>query len=285
MTSAPSPSPSAQPWAERILHVVDHIRTHLDDELTPEPLARLAGFSLHHFHRVFRGMIGQSVMEFVRDQRLERAAFRLKYGDRPVTEIAFDAGYGSHEAFTRAFRARFEAPPSGYREATRALQDAALPMARRREAEQPVLAWRRIGAYDGAADVWTRIMAFAGEQALFWPGVRILGFVHDDPEIVPIDRLRYDAVIAVDPTQRARLATLPLPDGARWDVVPAGQYAVALHVGPYEDSARTYVGLLGQALPRQGVELADEPVIEVYLNSPADTPPAELRTEIMVRLA
>ena len=104
-------------WGARILTVVDHVQRHLDDEdLAPEQLAELAGFSLHHFHRVFRGLTGESVMGFVRRLRLERAAQRLSYEPTSVTEVAFDAGYNSHEAFTRAFRARFGVPPRDYRE-------------------------------------------------------------------------------------------------------------------------------------------------------------------------
>lgn len=70
-------------WVERILRVVDYIGSHLDDELDPKELAKIAGFSLHHFHRVFRGMLGESVMGFVRRLRLERAAMRLKFSDEP----------------------------------------------------------------------------------------------------------------------------------------------------------------------------------------------------------
>jgi AraC family transcriptional regulator len=271
-------------WADRMLRVVDHIQAHLDAELRPEQLAAIAGFSLHHFHRVFRGMVGQSVMDFVRDQRLERAAFHLKYGDRPVTQIAFDAGYGSHEAFTRAFKTRFDAPPSSYRDTSRALIDDEIAIVFRREAETPVLCWRRLGEYDGSSDVWAALLGFAGAEQLLGAHTRFLGFVLDDPDIVPSDRLRYDAALTLTAAQQRVLAERQLPAGVRLHILPAGNYARALHVGPYHESARTYVSLLGRALPSRGVELMDDPVVECYLNSPADTPPAELRTEILVRL-
>ncbi len=50
-------------WADRILRVLDVIHTKLDGDLDPAALAATAGFSLHHFHRVFRGMVGESVMQ------------------------------------------------------------------------------------------------------------------------------------------------------------------------------------------------------------------------------
>ena len=103
-------------YQERILRVLVHIQTHLDHFLDLEALASLAHFSPCHFHRVFRGMVGEPVMEHVRRLRLERAAHLLKTTAGPITQIAFDSGYETHEAFTRAFRAMFEASPTEFRQ-------------------------------------------------------------------------------------------------------------------------------------------------------------------------
>src|ERR1017187_9684083 len=102
-------------YQERILRVLVYIQTHLDDPLTLDDLAGVACFSPYHFHRIFRGLVGEPVAEHLRRLRLERAAGRLKFTDRQVIDIALDAGYDSHEAFTRAFRANFGRPPSIYR--------------------------------------------------------------------------------------------------------------------------------------------------------------------------
>src|SRR5262245_37587423 len=65
-------------YRRRMLSVLVHIQQHLDDELTLEELARVASFSQFHFHRLFRGLIGESVKEHVRRLRLERAAHQLR---------------------------------------------------------------------------------------------------------------------------------------------------------------------------------------------------------------
>src|SRR2546421_2579745 len=108
-----------QAYKERILKALVHIQQHLDHALSLEDLARVAHFSAYHFHRIFRGMVGESVKEHVRRLRLERAAHRLKHGDQPITSVAFEAGYETHEAFTRAFGAMFGTTPSRFRELRR----------------------------------------------------------------------------------------------------------------------------------------------------------------------
>ncbi len=102
-------------YTARILRVLEHIQHNLDAAMAPAELARVASFSPYHFQRIFRGMVGESVMGHIRRLRLERAAAKLKHTDRSVTHLAFAAGYETHEAFTRAFASHFGCPPSKFR--------------------------------------------------------------------------------------------------------------------------------------------------------------------------
>src|SRR5262245_53327140 len=102
-------------YKERILRVLLHVQQHLDGPLPLEELARLACLSPHHFHHVFSGMLGEPLAGHVRRLRLERAAGRLKLTEMPVVQIAFEAGYETHEAFTRAFRKNFSLSPLQFR--------------------------------------------------------------------------------------------------------------------------------------------------------------------------
>src|ERR1017187_8045820 len=114
---------TAADYHERILRTLLHIQAHLDDALDLDDLAHVACFSPYHFHRVFRGLVGEPVQEHVRRLRLERAAHRLKLQDEAVTKLAWDAGYESHEAFTRAFHNIFGMPPSQFRAAHQGAPD------------------------------------------------------------------------------------------------------------------------------------------------------------------
>ncbi|PIE19237.1 MAG: AraC family transcriptional regulator [Proteobacteria bacterium] len=266
-------------WGARILRVVDHIQEHALDELEPEALAKIAGMSLHHFHRVFRGLVGESVMGFVRRLRLERAAQRLRFDDTPVTEVAFDAGYGSHEAFTRAFRARFGESPSAYRRHSRT--EIEPPEVVFRELpEQVAVAVRHVGCYDQCGAAWATLRTRREASPRPWVPITSLGLCYDDPEITATARLRYDACEVIDPRDLPE----PLPEDCARRVIPGGRYAIATHRGPLETLFETYLGLIGRYLPFSNLELANEPVVEFYLKDPKHTAPADLVTEVCVRV-
>jgi AraC-like DNA-binding protein len=97
----------------------------LDQESGPEDLARKAYRSRSDFFRLFRALIDETPGTMRRRFLLERAAWQLGRTRLPVTEIAFDANYGSLEAFTRAFRRAFRVSPSLYRRM--GVQDVYLP--------------------------------------------------------------------------------------------------------------------------------------------------------------
>ena len=282
-----APPPPPEPWAERVLRVLDHVHAHLDDPLDPGALADLAGASRHHFHRVFRGTVGESVMGYVRRRRLERAAFRLRHAGGDVASAAFAHGYDSHEGFTRVFRAHFGLPPSAYRDAAqRAARErlAAVPVTRCREPARRLLTYRVVGPYAAAGAAWGPLLAAARAVPDAWSPGPTFGLVYDDPEVTAPEHCRYDAAVAL----RADLPPQRWPAGVVERALPGGVYAAVRHVGPYADILDTYVALLGVWLPRQpagSAVLTDEPVVERYLDAPGSVPDAALRTDVLVRLA
>lgn len=78
-------------------------------------LADQACFSVAQTYRVFERLGVAKPMAARRRLRLERAAYELTHTENSATEIAFDAGFGSLEGFSRAFRSAYGVPPSGYR--------------------------------------------------------------------------------------------------------------------------------------------------------------------------
>jgi AraC family transcriptional regulator len=95
------------------------IESHLARELTLEEIAGVGGISRFHMVRAFAAATGLSVMRYVRARRLSEAARALASGAPDILTLALDADYGSHEAFTRAFRDHFGVTPEMVRSSAR----------------------------------------------------------------------------------------------------------------------------------------------------------------------
>lgn len=285
-------------YSERVLRVLVHIQRHLDEEISLAQLASLAHFSPFHFHRVFRGLVGEPVKRHVRRLRLERAAQRLKQTDQPVVDIALEAGYEAHESFSRAFRGEFGCAPTDFRAAanlstrltspaevhyggrSRRLaftpirpEDAAMDVEIRTIEPMRVAFLRHVGPYDQVGRTWEELTDCAGRECLFGPKSSFFGMCWDDPEVTAPSRLRYDACVTVDdsvePAGEIGVTT-----------VAGGRYAVVLHEGSYDRLNETYAALLAGWFPQRGYEPGDPPPLELYLNDPNTTEAADLLTEV-----
>jgi AraC family transcriptional regulator len=90
---------------ERLNQAMEHIEGHLDQDLDVAALARIAATSEHHLRRMFSALAGMPLSEYVRRRRLTLAGAEVLAGRATLLEIAVRYGYGSGEAFARAFRA------------------------------------------------------------------------------------------------------------------------------------------------------------------------------------
>lgn len=291
-----------------VQRAVDHVATRLDDALQLEVLAREAALAPLHFHRIFRGLVGETPLELHRRLRLERAALRLLRTDEAVTRIAFEAGYETHEAFTRAFRQAYGDSPSGFRKPVEAcgpertrteiaarcgvhFREGGAPVTLRftrggtpmnieikQLSEQRVFTVRHVGPYDRIGEAFGRLGALAGPAGLFGLSTQMIAIYHDDPEGKPKEELCSDAAITVP-------EGAPLPAGLAEQRIAAGRYACATHVGPYSGLGDAWARLMGGWLPESGHRLAEGVSFEIYRNDPSTTPPEALRTELYVPLA
>lgn len=87
------------------------IESHFACEITLEEIGNTVGVSRFHMTRAFGTATNHSIMYYVRGRRLTEAAKALSRGAPDILSVALDAGYGSHEAFTRAFRDGFGVTP------------------------------------------------------------------------------------------------------------------------------------------------------------------------------
>ncbi len=285
----------------RLWRVLAYIQNRLDEPLPVSELAAVACFSQHHFHRVFRGMVGESVQHHVRRLRLERAAAVLRESETGILDIAQAAGYESHEAFSRAFKSHCGVAPSVFR--TRAELEFPLRPGAIAYGHMPPVAdlivpgpggtlmkveivqcdakrvagLRHVGPYDKCGAVWERLLPVMGKLGWLAGCDSMLGLCHDDPDATPAAQIRYDACVVVDESFE------PFDDLAVHRIA-GGEYALTTHVGPYSGLGETYAALCGTWLPNSGREAADTPAFEIYANDPESTEPEELVTDIYLPL-
>ena len=120
-------------------------------------------------------------------------------------------------------------------------------------------------------------MGWAGARGLLGPSMKTIGIVHDDPDVTPTDKIRYDAGVVV---------SRPIQPEGEFGVLElaGGRCAVVTYKGHYQGLGQVYQRIYGGWLPKSGYELRDAPAFEEYLNSPRNTRPEDLVTVIHVPL-
>ena len=98
-----------------VSRVIEYLHSPLDDKITIDLMAQLARLSASHFARVFKAETGKAPMEYVQDLRLERAKKLLLAGDKTMTEIALDCGFGSPSYLSACFQKRCKMTPKEYK--------------------------------------------------------------------------------------------------------------------------------------------------------------------------
>jgi AraC family transcriptional regulator len=252
-------------YEECVLPVLLHCEEHLEEPLQLDQLAALAGFSPHHFHRIFQHVTGEAPKRYLRRLRLERAVLRLKVSPDNVLEIALQAGFKTNETFTRAFTREFGINPSEFRGVVQAYRDAVrdgmgsatfagftdeTPLTLRFDMQrEPVtvektpprhlLFVRHIGYESLLAnrrpflDLWDEVFAYADAHHIEYSPDVLVGITHDDPYVTDERKIRFDTGVLVGGPME-----VSHPIGYRY--LPPGVCVVRRHFGGMEEIAKTF---------------------------------------------
>ncbi|MGE3180012.1 MAG: GyrI-like domain-containing protein [Phycisphaerae bacterium] len=273
-----------QDWQERIDAARKTLEQRLDEDVSLEELADIALYSPFHFHRLFRALTGETVREHVRRLRLERAAHHLVHAATDILNIALTARYDSHEAFTRAFKSRFGIPPSEFRAQKREIRAVRITKCKEfnmdvrieSRSDEHIAFVRHTGAYNDVGAAWGTLMKWGWTKMMFGKP-DTFGLCHDDPDVTPAEKLRYDACMVVDAKTKTK-------GDIQTRVLPAGHFAVTLHNGALDQISSTYAKLFARVesgpIQNQSWRLGDPPSLEKYLTDPRKVKPDEMKTEI-----
>jgi len=261
---------------ERIDRVVTYIHENLDAPLDMDVLGEIACLSPHHWHRIYREIMGETAAQTVRRRRLWRSAHQLLNTPDSIEQIARVAHYSSTAAFTRAFTNQYGTSPSLYRSKGKITQMACIE----KRSIDPIdlIGMDHQGPHYEIGRTFDRLFAWATTtDGMITPETKGISVFFDDPTQKP-------------PEELTSLAAIPRPDGkepgegTRSYTIPGGPHAIARHVGPYTELARTYTELFQNWLPASGEAHNGAPLFEINMNDPKTTAPSDLITDIYVPL-
>jgi len=262
---------------EGLIHLAEWIERHLEDPLTLDQIADQAGLSPYHLSRLFTARMGRSVMAYVRGRRLVKAARRLvENPDVQLIDLAFDCGFDSQEAFTRAFRRIFGVPPGRFRQGFAVAPiEGQYPMTMPDAVSTPVLQLPdlvvmeaftvagRSRRFDDStkADIpqlWSQLMGalpFEGQS----PSWATYGVVWGADQAE--GSFDYMAGVEIKP------GTVP-PDGFVTKDIPVATYVVfriTLNGGALHPQVKAAMAMIwGDLIPATGLKVAASPDFELY---------------------
>jgi len=247
------------------------IERNLDRPLTLSEIAEACGVSRYHLAHAFGATLGLAVMHYVRARRLTIAAQRLAGGANDILTLALDSGYGSHEAFSRAFRAEFGVTPETVRQKASTEDLAMVKAAKLLDASQvrldeprivrgePMLLVGLSGRHSFATNQnipaqWQKFMAAYGTIRDKTPAIPIgvATDMDDDGNFTYVCGQEVSKVSAV-------------PPGLIELRIPAQTYAVFVHREHVSTIGATYAAILNGWLPDHNRTAANGPVIERHL--------------------
>jgi AraC family transcriptional regulator len=243
-------------------------------ELNLPAVAEACGVSRSHLASAFGTTTGWPVVRYLRARRLTRAAQTLAQGAPDILALALDAGYGSHEAFTRAFREQFGVPPERVREqgSTKGLELVSALDLRARERQVLAPPWltqapaiRAIGlsgrhSFDTVIGIPIQWQTFMAAH---------YGHIPHRVDGIPIGIQKpadeeggFDYICAAEVTAFGHL-----PEGLQRIEIPSRRCAVFAHHGHVSTLFNTYSAIWNEALEEHGWVPAQDAIIERHAPS------------------
>jgi AraC family transcriptional regulator len=273
-------------------------------------LAGISNFSLYHFHRIMRAVLGEPIGAFITRMRVETAARLLRYSDMPIQDIAYRVGYDVPSSLSKAFKLFYGITPNDYRNnKTYSIMkpitiNPDLKLEQREVDLKPmqVIYILLQGEYSGNdyCGAWAKLWNYVRELGLFTEqmtrlcsdtpksqilrkmcdetGINHICIYHDDPKVTEGAKQRADVCLSIN-------AKVEPKGDIGVKMVEGGKYVAFLYKGPYDNLGSVYDTIYGKLIFEMDHQLASRPGFEIYLNDPESTKPEDLMTEIYIPVA
>ncbi|MCP4021607.1 MAG: helix-turn-helix domain-containing protein [Desulfobacteraceae bacterium] len=293
-------------YKKRICQAMNFISRNLDRELALEEIAAAASFSMFHFHRIFKAVVGETVAGFTRRLRLETTANQLvNFPDKDITTISMDCGFSSSQNFAKAFRRHFGTTPTGYRKSKIGNKDSkkenvfsiqagynpdtwvnrnidkeritSLNVEIKKMPEYQVAYVRKLCNYDNKTHqkAYKELKRWANPRGYDESGI-IFGLYWDNPDVTPQGKYRMDICISVPRGT--------VPEGQLGiQTIKGGLHAVC-HVDIVTGDFQEPWDNTFQWIVDKGYELEDRPKYQIFRTTSADHPKGGWTVDICVPL-
>jgi AraC family transcriptional regulator len=282
-------------YLRRIHAVQDYIEEHADTVPSLAQLANIGCFSKYHFHRLFRALTGETLLQYVNRIKMERAASYLAHSPQiTVTDIAYHYGFSDSAVFSRSFKHHFGISPTAFRQKhsknckdgrinfpythgnqeqtirsdTMSVTATSVDMT---EFDLRVIYIRYTGSYQELAEVIPsmiqKLYGFAMSQQLLDPkNAKILSVYHDNPDLTDEAQLRTSLCITIHKDAKV----VEQSDIGIMNI--DGQYAVGHFELQPQDYGAAWHYMYGEWLPGSGTQPRDTFPFEVYVSDPSQNP-------------
>lgn len=281
----------------RIDRVIQYIEANLANNISLTEVAKISHFSAYHFHRIFTGIVGETVNDYIVRRRLERAVKLLVFKtELSVTQIALDNGFSSSANFSKAIKLHFGFSPSEIRNPDKVknskigkisskygkdfkpsdlypvritsevmsktnLEDTNMSIEVRELEGQRVCTLVSERGYEPVAiyQTWDKLIDWAVCSGIKQEEQKRFAFAFDNPTVTPVDKCRYTASIVIGEDVQVK-SPFSLSE------IPKGKYAVLYYKGNPEETIQAQLSIYSDWLPNSGFEPDDFPMLERYLN-------------------
>lgn len=277
---------------ERYQVLIDYLDANFTKEINISRVEEVSHYSYRNINRIFQAIHQESIGQYLKRLRLEKAAEFLKYTQEQVSDIALEVGFTDIAAFSKAFKAKFSCSPSHFRvqnipfetpekiaKGISTIQNLSYEIEVLPDFQMLVLEYR--GSYEDYAalnELWDKLIHYLLQKRLLQENTVLLAQILDDNEIRDEIQCRYQAGIMLEQS-----LSFEVKAPFRIKQHTSQKYVKFVHQGSDESSAQTYQAIYAHWMTQVGLEFEDLPVIEILVNHHEENiPPEELLTEIYI---